>query len=106
MASATPIVGTRTEPTRCYPGFADEPHSLVDVVQRGLGDLRGLLAALLEHLREVGLVVEQLEGAVAERRHEVDDDVGEVLLEVAVPPAGVLLLEVGDAARRSARSRW
>jgi hypothetical protein len=46
----------------------------------------------------VGAVVEQLERAVAERRHELDDHLGEVLLEVAVAAAGVLLLEVVDRA--------
>ena len=51
------------------------------------------------------LVVEQLEGAVPERRDEVDDDLGQVGLQGAVPAALVLLLEGGDRAGRRARSR-
>ena len=49
---------------------------------------------------ELRLVGQQLERPVAEGRHELDHDVGEVLLEVAVATPGVLLLEVGDAATR------
>ena len=77
----------------------DEADPLVDVAQRRLGDRAGLLGALLEHGGQVRLVVEQLEGALAERGDEVDDDLGEVLLQVAVAAAGVLLLE-----RRRSRS--
>ena len=97
--------GHGRDPTLGRTGGGREADPLVDVAQGGLGDLGGLLATLLQDAAEVGLVVEQLEGAVAERGHELDDEVGQVLLQVAVPAAGVLLLEVGDRRGRSARSR-
>ena len=90
---------------RPYRPARHEADPLVDVAQGRLGDRARLLGPALEHVEQLGLVVEQLEGPLAERRHEVDHDLGQVLLQVAVPAAVVLLLEDGDRARASARSR-
>src|SRR5205085_421962 len=102
MDRATPMTGTSRTLASPESGVSrsHEPDPLPHVAQRRLGHLGGRLAALLDDVAELLLVLEELEGAVAERRHEVDDHVGEVLLEVAVTAPGVLLLEVADAPRR------
>src|SRR6185436_8807633 len=82
-ARETPMVGTRSssEPRRAGGGEAD---ALEHVAQRGLGDGRRLDASGLQDVHQRLLVLQQLEGAVAERGHELDHHVGEVLLERAV----------------------
>ena len=63
------------------------------------GDLAGPLRARGQHPLELGGVVEQLLGARPDGRDEVGDDLGELLLEVAVAAAGEVLLELGDRLR-------
>src|SRR5689334_5873508 len=92
-AMATPIVVM----VWSLPAEADP---VVDVGQRPLRHGAGLLGAGIEDRVELGGVVEQLQRAVAERRDDLHDDVGEVRLQVAVALAVVRLLQVVDAATR------
>src|SRR6478735_11325336 len=94
IATATPMVGTLLT----LLAGRDEADALVDVAQGRLGDRAGLLRTATEYVGQVGLVVEELERALAEGSDEVDHDLRELLLEVAVAASCVLRLEIGDRA--------
>src|SRR5690348_2057174 len=78
-ATETPMVGTRrTLPAAGGRGPGNEAHPVIDVGQ-GAGCHRGgARGPLLQDPVELGPVLEQLQGPVTERRHEVDQDVGQV----------------------------
>ena len=80
------------------PGWAGRHESdpLPDIAQGRLGDLGRRAAGPAQHLAQLVWSVEPLEGAFADAVTNVDHDLGDVLLEVAVALAGVLLLEVVD----------
>ena len=59
-----------------------------------------------QHALQLRRVAEQLLGALADGRDEVGDDLGQLLLQVAVAATGEVLLEVGDASGRTARCGW
>src|SRR5690606_20899284 len=73
-----------------------ESHPFADGLHRPLGDPGRAFRAVGEEPVEMRLVVQQLERALPDRRERVDDDLGEVLLELAVAAALVAALQVGD----------
>src|SRR6476469_10519277 len=81
-------------------GSRQQTDLVVDAAHGGLGDGPGPVRAVGEDAVELGAVGHQLERAGAERRDGLDDDLCDVLLEVAVALACVVLLEEGH---RSAR---
>ena len=96
-AIATPMVGMADEPTRRSARAAREADPLVDVAQGGLGDLGGPLG---DPARGCALrwAWSSSSSRVRSRNGVTNSTttLGEVLLQVAVAAAGVLLLEVGD----------
>src|SRR6478672_7502594 len=96
-APSGPVTGSGS------PDRAEQAHLVVDAADGGLGDRAGALGAVLEDAVELGRVVHELERAGPERGDRLDDDLGDVLLEVAVALAGVLLLEDRDRGARERR---
>ena len=102
MAIETPIDRHVARPSSSA-AAGQEADAVVDPGQRGTGHVAGPVGAVGEDPVELGRVVEQGQGAVAERRGGLDDHVGDVLLEVAVAAARVVVLELGDRPAASAR---
>src|SRR5215207_98319 len=97
------IVSSRSKSTtgavmiaRSPSATTQEARAVVHEREGALGPRRGLLRTDGEQPVELGRVFEELERAIANRRDPFDDDLCELLLEVAVAAAGVLRLEVAD----------
>ena len=86
-------------------GRGEEADPVPDGGHGRAGHLPGPGRAVGEHPVELRLVGEHLLGPLPDRGERVDHHLGQVLLERAVAGAGVPLLQVRHAGRRSAPSR-
>src|SRR3954468_1691090 len=73
-----------------------EAHALVHLLERRCGGRARLLGAAAEHGAQLRLVGAQLLVALLDRRQQLDDRLGHVLLELAVALAVVARLDRGD----------
>src|SRR5690606_15771864 len=78
----------------------EQPDPLVDPLEHGFGERRGPLGTVREERVERTRVREVLGGPLPERPQRLDDDLGEVDLEVAVHLALVACDELLDALAR------
>src|SRR5450759_4799889 len=75
-----------------------EADAVIDPGQGGAGHISGPLGPFSQYAVELARVSQQSKGAVAKWRGGVDDDLGDVLLEVAIASALVVGLQCLDRA--------
>src|SRR5262245_53870613 len=76
-------------------GLGEQTQPLVGPRERSRRDLPGPLRTAREDLVQFGGVVEVVAHPLPDRRHELDQRLRDVLLQVAVPLALVALLQLG-----------